>query len=67
LKHEEETLNVVTEGGIKQRTVFVKASTKSDVVIPCEANKRLVLQVTEPSTGVYKIGLDHVHLADEDS
>ena len=62
--YEEETLNVVTEGGIKQRTVFVKASTKSDVVIPCEANKRLVLQVTESSTGVYKIGLDHVHLAD---
>ena len=63
--YEEEQLDVVTAAGIKTRTVLVKTSTKADVVTPGSGNKRLVLQVTEPSTGTYAIGLDYVHLADE--
>lgn len=62
--YEEEQLDVVTAAGIKTRTVLVKTSTKADVVTPGSGNKRLVLQVTEPSTGTYAIGLDYVHLAD---
>lgn len=63
--YEEEELNYITSAGIKTRTVLVKTSTKADVVTPGSGNKRLVLQVTEPSTGTYAIGLDYVHLADE--
>jgi len=63
--YEEEQLDVVTAAGIKTRTVLVKTSTKADVVTPGSGNKRLVLQVTEPSTGTYALGLDYVQLADE--
>ena len=62
--YEEETLNVVTSAGILTRTVLVKTSTKDDYVTPGSGNKRFVLQVTEPSTGSFAIGLDYAHLAD---
>lgn len=63
--YEEETINIVTSNGIQTRTVLSKTADKADVVTPGSGNKRLVLQVTEPSTGTYAIGLDYVHLADE--
>lgn len=61
--YEEETVNIITDEGIKTRTVFVKSETKADVVTPTSSNKRLVLQVVEPETGAFKIGLDYAHLA----
>lgn len=63
--YEEEELNYITSAGIKTRTVLVKTATKADVVTPGSGNKRLVLQVMEPSTGTFAIGLDYVQLADE--
>ena len=63
--YEEETINIVTSNGIKTRTVLSKTADKADVVTPASSNKRLVLQITEPSTGSYAVGFDYAHLADE--
>lgn len=62
--YEEETINIVTSNGIQTRTVLSKTADKADVVTPASGNKRLVLQITEPSTGSYAVGFDYAHLAD---
>jgi hypothetical protein len=61
--YEEETLNVVTEDGIKTRTVLVKTADSADVETYTSTDERKLLQVKNVS-GEYKLRIDKGYLVE---
>lgn len=61
--YEAETINVVTEDGIKTRTVLVKTADSADVETYTSTDERKLLQVTNVS-GDYKLRIDKGYLVE---